>query len=153
MRHRLTWTTLGRQPIIDAGCAGFLCRFLRALAFEERARILLLGIVSTHVHLLIATHPTTNLPRLIQRLKGASARTATIERHSGASTPLRWAPGYNIQSVSQSHLEATRDYLRSQPLHHLGEAIPGWHGDTLVEEWRDPLQRKPFRASDAEQGL
>ena len=72
--HRLychvVWTTRNRQPILDAGLARFLCGFLRAVARQERARVLEIGMVATHVHLLIRIHPATELSRLLQRLAG-----------------------------------------------------------------------------------
>ncbi len=44
-----------------------------------------LGILQTHVHLLVRMHPTTQLPRLLQRLKGASAVLA------GRRGPREWS--------------------------------------------------------------
>ncbi len=47
MRHRLyyhlVWTTKDREPLIDASVARFLCKFLRAIAVEERGRVLEIG--------------------------------------------------------------------------------------------------------------
>jgi putative transposase len=140
MRHRvylhLVWTTLDRAPLIGLDCARFLCRYLRSITEEERARVLAIGIVSTHVHLLLATHPSTNLPKLIQRLKGASARVANKEGHTPGNAPLRWEEGYNIQSVSLSLLPNTREYVLKQAAHHPNECIEGWEGDRGMGEWR-----------------
>ena len=133
MHHRLyyhlVWTTRDRAPLIDAGLAGFLCRFLRAMAARESAQILEIGIVATHVHLLLRTEPVTELPRLIQSLKGASSRLGRKEGHSTSGKQLRWAQGYSLETVGQRQLQMVRDYLRRQPLHHPAEAISGWSGD------------------------
>lgn len=142
MRHRLyyhiTWTTLYRQPLINARCADFLCRFLRPIAIEERSRILLIGVVSTHIHVLITTHPATVIPRLVQMLKGKSARSATGLGYADPERPLRWAAGYNLNTLGYSQLEIVRNYLRNQPQHHPTEAIAGWAGDREETEWRSP---------------
>jgi putative transposase len=143
MRHRLylhlVWTTLDRTPLINLECAIFLCRYLRSITEEERARVLAIGIVSTHVHLLLATHPSSNLPKLIQRLKGASSRVANKEGKTPITQPLKWAEGYNIQSVSLSLLSSTKQYVLDQNTHHPTEAIEGWNGDHGWKEWRtDP---------------
>src|SRR4029077_9888880 len=102
MRHPLdahiVWTTRSRAPLIDLRVARFLDRFLRAVAREERAIVLELGMVRNHLHLLIRFHPLSSLPRLLQRLKGASSNVASRERH--ASIPLYWARGYSIETVS-----------------------------------------------------
>jgi REP element-mobilizing transposase RayT len=100
MRDRLfvhiVWTTRGREPTIDATVARFLSRFLPAIARQERAGLHALGMVRTHVHLLLQLHPTTNISRLLQRLKGGSSVLANREGHA-AARPLRWARGYNIE--------------------------------------------------------
>ena len=150
MLHRLychiVWTTRERQPLLDAGLARFLCRFLRGVARQERAHLLEIGMVRTHVHVLVRLHPTTNVSRLLQRWKGGSAAVAGKERHSTEGRRLRWAKGYSIHSVSPRHLAALRAYLRAQVQHHPGETIPGWPGDdpefdrSGTDEWRSELR-------------
>jgi putative transposase len=138
MRHRLyfhlVWTTRAREQLIDAGRAVFLCRFLREMTLEDRARLLEAGMVSTHVHLLIAAHPLTHLPQLVQRLKGASAFVANRERHGELPAPLYWAPGYNVETVTPGLVDRVRLYLRNQAVHHPADAIPSWAGDVGVQE-------------------
>jgi len=132
MRHRLyihlVWTTRARAPLIDAALARFLCRFLRAMARKERAYILEIGMVQTHVHLLARLHPTTPVSALVKRLKGASSAVAAQEG-LGSLGRLYWAKGYSVQSVSAQALDVVRAYLRRQPIHHPEEAIVGWGGD------------------------
>ena len=136
--YHLVWTTLDRRPLIDAGLAGFLCRSLRAIAGDEGARILEVGMVQTHVHTLIAAPLKTDWARLIQRLKGASSYLANRDGLAGSNGPLRWARGYSVSTVSPAALETARRYLQSQPRHHPNEAIDGWNGDRGREaEWRD----------------
>ena len=131
--YHLVWTTLERQALIDASVAAFLCRFLRTVATQERVRILEVGVVGTHVHLLIAAPLRADWSRLIQRLKGASAHLANRDGVAPPDAPLRWAKGYSIHTVSPGGLDAARQYVRGQPERHPGEAIPGWAGDRLRE--------------------
>ena len=133
MRDRIychvVWVTRDRARLLDSGLAKFLCRFLRSVARQERAHVLEIGMVSTHVHLLVRLSPVTNIPKLLQRLKGASSVLANRERHSSTGVELQWSKGYSIQSVSPRQLIPVRHYLRQQPTHHPQEAIPGWPGD------------------------
>lgn len=156
MIHRLyrhvVWITRQRAPVIDAGLARFLCRFLRDVARQERSKILEIGMVTTHVHLLIRIHPTTNLSRLLQRLKGGSAAIAGKEQRSTSGHELRWAKGYSIHSISARVIGNVRAYLRAQPTKHLEEAIPGWTGDdspeydrSTQEEWRSEQRMRGRR--------
>jgi putative transposase len=122
MRHRIyyhiTWTTRDRFPLIDHEVSGFLRHFLPKIAREERATILELGIVDNHVHALVRAHPNTDVPRLVQRFKGASARLATKHGIARRGLGLRWAKGYSIESVGPRALEAARSYVRSQTTRH-----------------------------------
>jgi REP element-mobilizing transposase RayT len=146
--YHIVWTTRDRAPLLDAGLARFLCTFLRAVARQERARVLEIGMVRTHVHLLVRAHPMTDLVRLLQRLKGGSAAIAGKEQRSTEGTHLRWAKGYSIHSVSPRRLVSARAYLRRQPSHHTGEAIPDWDGDepeyevSGSDEWRSELRTR-----------
>ena len=129
MRHRLlyhvVWVTKDRAPLIDLAAAAFIARVVRARAREHRAVVLEMGIVSTHVHLLIRGHPLTDLPKMIGRMKGVTARLAKVE----GIAQITWGDGYNIESVSPAEEEKLRHYLRAQPYRHPAEAIEGWHGD------------------------
>jgi len=127
----LVWTTRNRESTIDLSVARFLVRYLPAVARQERAGVHALGIVATHVHLLLQLHPTTSIPRLLQRLKGGSSVLANREGHADAR-PLRWAKGYGIASVSPRALEAVRRYVLRQAAHHPREAIPGWQHEENV---------------------
>jgi putative transposase len=126
----LVWTTRDRKPTIDQTIARFLSRYLVAVAHQERAGVHAMGIVQTHVHLLLQLHPMTNISRLLQRMKGGSAAVANREGHSPASRPLRWAKGYSISSISPSILLSAKTYVLEQAKHHPREAIPDWDGAT-----------------------
>jgi REP element-mobilizing transposase RayT len=153
VHHRLyvhvVWTTRDRAPRLDAKVAGFLWRFLRDVARQERAVVLDLGFVSTHVHLLLRLHPTTSLPRLLQRLKGGSAVIGTRESHAHPD-PLRWSKGYGVVSVSPAAVENVRRYVREQHLHHPEQAIPDW--PPPEPENRVPAARARMLASEEREG-
>jgi len=112
--HSLVWTTRERQPLVDAPAAEFLQRYLRAAARQERARIVALGVVQTHVHVLFEAGTTTSLPRLVQRFKGGSSASINREGRADGPTPLRWAKGYTIHTVGTRGLRAARAYVENQ---------------------------------------
>ena len=114
----ICWTTRERAPVIDLPSARFLARLFPITCRQERARILDLGILQTHVHLLVRMHPTTQLPKLLQRLKGARAVLAGRRGLPENGRTLRWAKGYAVSAVSQ--------YIRNQHRQHPAEVIPGW---------------------------
>jgi len=138
MRHRLyyhlVWTTKNRLPLITAPIAGMLCRLLRVIALDEQARILEIGLVQTHLHLLLTAHPQADWARLVQRLKGASSMQINRTWGSARVAGFRWEPGYSLETVSPRQVPRVREYVRNQPSHHPVEAIEGWEGDRSSEE-------------------
>jgi putative transposase len=138
MRHRLyyhlIWTTFERSPSLGPAAAAFLCRYVRSVAAEERARVLEIGIVRTHVHLLLTAHPLTNLPRLVQRLKGGSGMLINRHQLGAQAGSFRWADGYDLSTVSHRALDQIRSYVAAQPLHHPNDAIVGWPGARSTPE-------------------
>jgi REP element-mobilizing transposase RayT len=145
MRDRLyvhiVWTTRARRALIDASSAAYLAEHLPIIARQERSRVIELGIVTTHLHLVVRLHPTTSIPRLLQRMKGGTAFGVNGRTPVGGS--LRWAKGYSIASVSEQALDRVRGYVRDQDRRHPGESISGWHaaGATGAEQVAEATAR------------
>jgi len=112
----ITWTTRNRLDLVDRAGARFLERFLPPVAARNGAEVLATGIVADHVHVLVRLGPVVDVPRLVQGLKGASARVAN--RDHVTQRRLRWANGYDLRSVSPGGLNAARAYLENQSKHH-----------------------------------
>src|SRR6478735_4224023 len=123
MRHRLfyhlVWTTRGRASLIYLEGAHFLCRNLRPMAQQHRAEVLEIGMVSTHIHLLLRAGPLTDLSKMVGQMKGATSRIAKQEWVAA----LSWADGYDLETVSPGDEMKIRHYLRAQPFRHPTEAI------------------------------
>ena len=107
-----SWTTYARLPLIDSSVAGFLRKFIPEECERYGARARALGLVRDHVHLVVELPPEFNVPRLLQGLKGASARIAN--RDGFAKRTLRWAQGYDFRSISPRALAAAVRYVTSQ---------------------------------------
>jgi REP element-mobilizing transposase RayT len=113
----LTWTTYRQQPLIDASVAKFLRRFLPAAARRLGADVLEVGIVRDHLHALLLLQPVVDVPRLVQGLKGASARIANRDV-IGTGRKLKWARGYDLRSVSVQAVDRVTTYIRTQERRH-----------------------------------
>lgn len=61
--------------------------------------------------------PIINIPRLVQGLKGASARLANREGLMPRA-PLRWAAGYDLRSVGIRQLRTVMEYVGKQAERH-----------------------------------
>jgi REP-associated tyrosine transposase len=132
----VSWTTLDRHPMIGARERAFLRDFLPAETARHGAGVLALGMVSDHVHMVVRLPGAFDIPRLMQGLKGASARIASKDC-SKSLTGLRWAKGYHAASVSPHALARAIVYVRAQAQRHPDRAIP----DPRVETRARPLAR------------
>ena len=135
MRHRLylhvSWTTRDREPTITPEFVAFLARFLPMIARQERATVLAIGAVRTHLHVIVRVNPATLLPRLLQRWKGGSSLIGARDG-LGGSKPIRWAKGSDLESVSPRALGAAIEYVKRQAGRHPAEAIVGL-GEVQIE--------------------
>lgn len=113
----LTWTTLRRLPLVHAGAAAFLRRILPEIAHRHATRLIELGIVRNHVHLVLELPARVDIPRLVQGLKGASARIANRDGVMPRAK-LRWADGYDLRSLGVRDLKRAIQYVRAQGERH-----------------------------------
>jgi putative transposase len=112
----LSWATFERRPMIGPAEAAFLDRFLAAEARRHGGRVVAKGLVADHVHLIVRTDVRFDVPRLMQGLKGASARVANRDGHS--RTGLRWARGYDARSISPGNVANAVAYVKAQARRH-----------------------------------
>ena len=121
----LTWTTLRRLPLIHPPVAALLGRLLPAIARRHRARVIATGMVQDHVHVVLPLAPVIDIPRLVQGLKGATARIVNREGLMPRA-PLRWAAGYDLRSIGMRDLRRAISYVRNQAARHPDRAFsPG----------------------------
>ncbi len=118
----LTWTTLRRLPLIHGAAAAFLRRALPEIARRHDTRVIELGVVRNHVHVVIELPSRIDIPRLVQGLKGASARIANRDGLMPRAR-LRWADGYDLRSLGTRDLKRAIRYVRTQEERHPELAI------------------------------
>ena len=117
----VAWTTLDRRPMIDAQTRDFLEPFIRRTVTRERAEVLGLAILRTHVHLILRTQARFDIPTLMQLIKGGSSYAAS--RAPGNQLGLRWARKYSVTTVSPKALQPALRYLQRQEQHHPDEIV------------------------------
>src|SRR5690349_18079276 len=117
----LAWTTRDREPMIDRVTRDFLTEYFRRTTIRERADIVVLAILRTHVHVLLRTPPRIDIPQLVRLLKGGSSYAAS--RLPGNILGLRWSREYSATTVSPKQLAGVIRYIEEQASHHPGEAV------------------------------
>ena len=92
------------------------------IADRHECRVIEIGIVRNHVHMVVELAPRPDIPRLVQGLKGASARIANRDGYMPRAR-LQWAAGYDFRSIGVRDLQRAIQYVRGQDRRHPELAI------------------------------
>jgi REP element-mobilizing transposase RayT len=92
---------------------------------------LVVGGVADHVHMLFQLGRTITIADALGKIKSTSS--SWVNQTRGLLAEFHWQAGYAVFSVSQSNVEAVRQYIRRQPEHHASQ--------TFQDELRDWLRR------------
>jgi REP-associated tyrosine transposase len=108
------WSTKDRRAIISdetrAGLHGYMAGILKNL--ESPA--LIINSVTDHIHVLCQLSKNVAASKLIEEIKKSSSKWMK----ENDVLDFAWQSGYGVFSVSQSNVEAVRDYIEGQPEHH-----------------------------------
>jgi len=75
-----------------------------------------LNVQSDHVHLLVHLQSNQNIDHIVKLLKGESSHWINAENLTRQK--FSWQRGYGAFSLSPSHLDAVRHYIKNQDEHH-----------------------------------
>ena len=114
LHYHIVFSTKERRPFIRDAWRATIHEYLggtvRGLGGIPEA----VGGVADHVHLLVGLRATHCLADFMQELKKASSVWAK-DNHE---PEFGWQDGYAAFTVSYTHLEPVKDYIRTQEEHH-----------------------------------
>jgi putative transposase len=108
--------------------------YLGGIAKENKIKMLAIGGVTDHVHVLLSLPTTLSVSKAIQLLKGNSSKW--IHETFPQMRSFEWQEGYGAFSIGVSAKEATVVYIRGQTAHHRTRSFR--------EEFRAMLRRHGF---------
>ncbi|MEX2606987.1 MAG: IS200/IS605 family transposase [Kiritimatiellia bacterium] len=109
-RERESWITPILRHEMHAYMAG-ISRELDAPAIQ-------VGGVSDHVHVLAHFPRTLTVSKWVELLKTQSNRWFKQQSTENNRNLFAWQKGYGVFSVSPSHLDLVKTYIRNQETHH-----------------------------------
>lgn len=128
----VVFSTKNRTPFLNTPeLRGTMTGYLIGTLQNIDCPSLILGVVEDHVHILCNLGRTITIAKLVEELKTNSSARIKVE-----DTTVRdfyWQNGYGAFSVSQSNVEAVKNYIANQDEHH--------HKVTFQEEYRRFLER------------
>jgi REP element-mobilizing transposase RayT len=117
----VVFSTKHRAPLLSDDWRDELFRVLGGAANHLGCQSLIVGGIEDHVHMLFYLGRTITIADAVGRIKSTSS--AWINQTRGLSVEFHWQAGYAAFSVSQSNIEAVREYIRRQADHHAKQSF------------------------------
>lgn len=112
----VVWSTKERYPYLSNEIRYKVFNHILVKAREKGYYIDMINGYVDHCHILISLNPKFAVSEIVNIFKGESSHWINSEK----LTPVHfaWQEGYSSFSVSQSHIERVRNYIKNQETHH-----------------------------------
>jgi len=112
------FSTKYRTPAIGPAIQAGLYAYIVGIVRQQKGKLLEIGGMPDHVHILLQINPSISISELLQHVKGSSSRwLQTLD------TTFAWQRGYGAFSVSKSNVDRVRRYIQKQEEHHRNESF------------------------------
>ncbi|GHT43289.1 transposase [Bacteroidia bacterium] len=118
-----------RGSLINKSWQERLYKYIIAIMQKHGHKVLSIGGMPDHVHILFGFRPTQALSNLIQEVKRDSSEWITKEKLVRGQ--FSWQEGYGAFSYSKSHISQVASYIENQEEHHKKK--------TFLDEYRKIL--------------
>lgn len=116
LTYHLVFSTKERRPLITPRLETELYPYLGGILRDQRGKLLEIGGIEDHVHLVVSLHPTMSVAEIIRLLKSNSSKW--IRERGDLGKWLGWQKGYGAFTVSASQVATVRRYVANQKEHH-----------------------------------
>lgn len=110
--YHIVFATKNRFPLIGTEWEDELYRYMVGIIRNHGGDVIAINGTANHMHLLVR-FPACDFAAFMRELKASSSRWA--KKHQMKSS---WQRRYGAFTVSESAVEAVRDYIRRQKEHH-----------------------------------
>ncbi|HLF25425.1 MAG TPA: IS200/IS605 family transposase [Anaerolineae bacterium] len=119
--YHVTFQTRRRIPAIYDEVEAYFREVVPQIAKQGEFVVLEVGVVPTHVHLLIEKAPWADLVAIVHAIQDSTS-TSLLEHFPELALDLKadrfWTDGYHYERHTQKSLETVRRYIRDQKRHH-----------------------------------
>ncbi len=110
------FSTKERRNLITPELAARLYPYIGGIAREHKIKLLKIGGVPDHVHLLISLPSTVSISKAMQLIKGGSSKW--VHDSFPEHRLFEWQQGYGAFSIGIGDVERTTAYIENQAEHH-----------------------------------
>ena len=110
------WGTKNRVAFLTRENKKIIIEHIKENAKKKDIYIDFINGSKEHLHYIISLNSEQNISKVMQLIKGESS--FWINKNKITNTKFEWADEYFAVSISESHLNRVRDYIKTQEEHH-----------------------------------
>lgn len=132
----IVFSTLNRIPFLNS--TELLVKIWKHIKENASSKGIYLDMIngySDHCHCLISLSSNQNVEKIIQLIKGESS--FWINKNKLTKDKFVWQDEYFAVSVSESMVEAVRNYIKNQEIHHKKK--------TFADEYQEFIEKYNFK--------
>jgi putative transposase len=115
----LVFSTKSRRPLLRDEERNQLHAYITGVLKNHDSHLIEINSVRDHIHILFAQSKNHAPAKIIEQIKSSSS--GWIKEEHKWYSDFAWQTGYGEFSVSPTHVEPVREYIRRQPEHHAQE--------------------------------
>lgn len=113
---QIVFAVAGRENLIKAAWRDELYKYITGIVRNHGQKLIVIGGVENHVHILLGIKPNIALSDLVREIKANSSRF--IDERKFIRGKFSWQEGFGAFSYSHSHLGNIIRYVENQEIHH-----------------------------------
>ena len=110
------FSTKERRPLITPALQERLYPYLGGIARENKMKLVAVGGVADHVHLLVSLPSALSVAKAMQLIKGGSSKW--VHETFAEQRSFEWQEGYGAFSIGVGDVNRTVSYINGQAEHH-----------------------------------
>lgn len=114
--YHCIFSTKERRRIITPDIESNLWEYMVGIARKNKMKVLQIGGIEDHVHLLLSLPSTLSVAKALQLIKGGSSKW--VHENFPDKSLFSWQEGYGAFSIGINDVERTIDYIKNQREHH-----------------------------------
>ena len=113
---QVVFSVKGRQNLILSNWKDELHKYICGIVSGTKQKVLAIGGVADHIHILISVNPSVSISDLVKDIKANSSRW--INERSFIKGKFQWQEGFGAFSYSYKEIDRVVKYINNQEKHH-----------------------------------
>ena len=143
---QVVFAVKNRRSMILDSWRDMLYNYIIAIIQNNRHKVLAIGGIADHIHILIGLRPSQSLSDLMKDVKGCSSKWINDNRLS--DDWFLWQEGYGAFSYSKKDVPKVIQYIKNQAVHHKTQNMVSEYKTMLEESDIEYDEQKIFKQID-----